>query len=73
MRVANHVTELHFVCKTEQVWDVISWIAWAEAVLGASLYIKIVSFVFLHKPQVNWCAFDDTKNTKGTQKQILFM
>ena len=54
-QVASYMTEPNFVYEMERVWNVVATIAGSEAVLGTSLHVRIMSFIF-HKPRVTWCS-----------------
>ena len=48
------MTEPNFVYESERVFNVVATIAGSEAVLGTSLHVRIMAFIF-HKPRVTWC------------------
>ena len=59
--VSLFMKEPNIVYEVENVWKVVALISRAEAVLGTSLHVRIMSFIYF-KPRITWC--DDHKYRK---------
>ena len=55
-QVASYMTEPNFVYESERVFNVVATIAGSEAVLGTSLHVRVMSFIY-NKPRVTWCTW----------------
>jgi len=53
-KVASFMKEPSVVYEAEHVWKVVAVISGAEAVLGTSLHIRIMAFIYW-KPRITWC------------------
>eukprot|EP00551_Chaetoceros_affinis_P017390 CAMPEP_0203706926 /NCGR_PEP_ID=MMETSP0091-20130426/54580_1 /ASSEMBLY_ACC=CAM_ASM_001089 /TAXON_ID=426623 /ORGANISM="Chaetoceros affinis, Strain CCMP159" /LENGTH=358 /DNA_ID=CAMNT_0050582931 /DNA_START=164 /DNA_END=1240 /DNA_ORIENTATION=- len=59
-KVADKMTESVFVNEEEHVWKAVATIAGAEAVLGTSVHVQMISFVY-QKPRVSWCQLKEVR------------
>ena len=52
--VASHMSQPVKVCTTTNAWEVVGLISKSSAVLGTSLHVRIMAFIYW-KPRLTWC------------------
>ncbi len=64
--VSSQMKEANVVYRTENVWNVVATVSGAVAVIGTSLHVRIMSFIY-HKPRITWCKDEKRKKCSSSK------